>query len=105
MSFTTTSHSEILAANLETLARVRLARRKPRALGRDLTLQQLVTRLIAARSDAGITQAEVAALMATTKSVVSRLDSGRYTRPTLSTIEKYAFAVGCRVEVILRRSR
>jgi predicted transcriptional regulator len=43
--------------------------------------------LIAARSDAGIIQAEVAAPMATITSVVSRLESGRYTLPTLRTIE------------------
>jgi len=105
MSSTTTSHSQILAANLDTIARARRTKYKSRALVLDKTLQQLVSRLIAARIDAGITQTEVAALMATTRSTVSRLESGRYTRPTLSTIEKYAFAVGCQVEVSLRPSR
>jgi len=105
MTSTTASRSQILAANLDTIARARRTKRKSRALALDKTLQQLVSRLIAARLGAGSTQAEVAALMATTRSTVSRLESGRYTRPTLSTIEKYAVAVGCQVEVCLRPNR
>ena len=46
-----------------------------------------------------MTQSEVAVRMWTTKSAVSRLESGCYARPTLDTIEKYALAVGARVEV------
>ena len=102
MSSITRGRTEILAANLEATARTRRAKRKSRALVADQTLQQLVAGLVAARARAGFTQAEVAAKMWTTKSVVSRLESGRYTRPTLSTIEKYAIAVGCQVEVRLR---
>jgi transcriptional regulator with XRE-family HTH domain len=49
-------------------------------------LQALVADLIAARTAAGMTQEEVAARMGTTKSVVSRLESGVRTRPTLSTV-------------------
>jgi transcriptional regulator with XRE-family HTH domain len=43
-----------------------------------------------------MTQHEVAMRMWTTKSAVSRLESGRYARPTLDTVEKYALAVGAR---------
>jgi predicted transcriptional regulator len=43
--------------------------------------------------------------MWTTKSVVSRLESGVRTRPTLSTIEKYALAVGALVEIRVRTRR
>jgi hypothetical protein len=42
---------------------------------------------------------EVAMKMWTTKSAVSRLESGCYARPNLDTIEKYALAVGARVEI------
>ena len=87
------------------MASRRRAKGKSRALVGDKTLQQLVASLIAARIRAGFTQAEVAAKMWTTKSVICRLESGRYTRPTLSTIEKYAIAVGCQVEVRLRSLR
>jgi transcriptional regulator with XRE-family HTH domain len=37
--------------------------------------------------------------MWTTKSAVSRLESGRYARPTLDTVERYALAVGAQVEI------
>ena len=52
---------------------------------------------IRARIAAGMTQEKVAARMSTTKSVVSGLESGASTRPTLSTIAKYAIVslVGC----------
>jgi len=46
-----------------------------------------------------MTQRDVALRMPTTKSAVCRLESGRYGRLTLRTIERYAFAVGARVEV------
>jgi transcriptional regulator with XRE-family HTH domain len=49
-----------------------------------------------------MTQQEVAMRMWTTKSAVSRLESGRYARPTLATVEKYALAVGARVEIRVR---
>jgi transcriptional regulator with XRE-family HTH domain len=38
----------------------------------------------------------------TTKSAVSRLESGRYARPTLDTVERYALAVGARLEIRVR---
>jgi len=43
--------------------------------------------------------------MPSTKSVASRLESGVYTRPTLTTIEKYARAVGAIVEIRVRTRR
>jgi len=105
MSSDIASRTELLVANLEMLEGARRTMRKSRAIVLDRTLQRLASRLIAARAQAGITQAEVARLMSTTKSVVSRLESGRYTCPSLSTIEKYAFAVGCSLEISLRASR
>jgi len=50
-----------------------------------------------------MTQQQAASKTWTTKSAVSRLESGRYARPTLDTIEKYALAVGTRVEIRVRR--
>jgi predicted transcriptional regulator len=43
--------------------------------------------------------------MSTTRSVISRLESGVRTRPTLTTIEKYARAVGAIVEIRVRTLR
>jgi monoamine oxidase len=49
-----------------------------------------------------MTQHEAALRMWTTRSAVSRLDSGRYARPALDTVETYALAVGVRVEIRVR---
>ena len=79
--------------------------RRGRALAADRTLQVLVANLVAARAAAGMTQQDVADRMPSTKSVVSRLESGVHTRPTLTTIEKYARAVGAIVEIRVRTRR
>jgi ribosome-binding protein aMBF1 (putative translation factor) len=99
--------SPVLARNLDVLAAQdgRKRARWRRLLKADRTLQVLVADLAAARAAAGMTQAEVAARMWTTKSVVSRLESGVCTRPTLSTIEKYAAAVGALLEIHVRTRR
>lgn len=55
-----------------------------------------------ARSDAGITQAEVAERIGTTQSAIARLESGRGKHsPSLATLQKYARALGCRLELRL----
>ena len=99
--------SPVLARNLDFLATQddRKNTRRRRSLKADRTLQVLVADLVAARAAAGMTQEEVAVRMWTTKSVVSRLESGVCTRPTLSTIEKYAVAVGALVEIRVRTRR
>jgi ribosome-binding protein aMBF1 (putative translation factor) len=96
--------SQILVRNLASVTGER-RKRRARALKTDRTLQLLVADLVAARTAAGMTQAEVAARMWTTKSVVSRLESGVCTRPTLSTIQKYGIAVGALVEIRVRVRR
>jgi ribosome-binding protein aMBF1 (putative translation factor) len=94
--------SQVLAKNLAFLTKDERAKRRSLALEADRTLQALVADLVAARTAVGMTQEEVAARMWTTNSVVSRLESGVRTRPTLSTIEKYALAVGALVEIRVR---
>jgi len=55
-----------------------------------------------ARSAAGITQAEAAKRIGTTQSAIARLESGRGTHsPSLATLQKYANALGCRLELRL----
>ena len=61
----------------------------------------LVRELLSARSRAGLTQEEVAQRMGTTKSAVSRLEAAGKTSPSVTTLEKYAQAVGSRVEIRL----
>lgn len=61
----------------------------------------LVRELLAARTQAGLTQEEVAESMGTTKSAVSRLEAAGKHSPSVSTLKKYAKAVGCDVEIRL----
>ena len=95
------ARSQVLARNLASVTGER-KKRRARALKTDRTLQLLVAGLVAARTAAGMTQEAVAARMGTSKSVVSRLDSGVCTRPTLSTIENYAVAVGALVRHLVK---
>ena len=57
--------------------------------------------MLAARSRFGLTQEAVAELMGTTKSAVSRLEAAGKHAPSLTTLKKYAHAVGCRLEIKL----
>ena len=99
------ARSKVLASNLACLTNGKGEHPRSRALAADRRLQVLVADLVAARMAACMTQEQVAARMWTTKSVVSRLESGVRTRPTLSTIEKYALAVGALVEIRVRTRR
>jgi predicted transcriptional regulator len=57
--------------------------------------------ILTARTKAGLTQAQVAAMMGTSQAGVARLESNlaRGKFPTVPTLEKYAEALGKRVEV------
>jgi|SRR6185295_18423353 len=61
----------------------------------------LTRELLGARSRAGLTQEAVAEKMGTTKSAVSRLEAAGKHSPSLTTLKKYARAVGCEVEIRL----
>lgn len=52
------------------------------------------------RKDKGLSQADVADLMGTTQSAVSDLEAGRV-EPQLRTLQRYAFALGRRLDVAL----
>lgn len=89
----TTKASAILKArrgeSLEREARVQeeLAR---------LRLVHLIARM---REESGLTQAELAKLMGTTQSVISRLESGDYNSLTIDTLLKAAAATGHRLRI------
>ena len=55
--------------------------------------------MLAARSRAGLTQEAVATRMGTSKSTVSRLESAGKHAPSLTSIKRYAEAVGCKIEI------
>ena len=57
--------------------------------------------MLKARARAGLTQDAVAARMGTTKSAISRLEAAGKHAPSLSTLKRYAQAVGCAIQVKL----
>lgn len=59
--------------------------------------------LVAARARAGLTQADVAARMGTTQSVIARLEGGKR-QPSMRTVQRYAQAIGCRAVVRLEHA-
>jgi len=60
----------------------------------------LINELLSARSKAKLTQAQVAKRMGTSQSAVARIESGR--TPSLTSLRKYARAVGRKVEIRLK---
>lgn len=61
---------------------------------------ELVQSLAALRSELGLSQTEVAARMGTSQSAVARLEAGD-ADPRLSTLERYAAALGGELDVRL----
>jgi len=59
--------------------------------------------LIAARARAGLTQAQLARKMRTTQSAIARLESGKR-MPSIETLQSYAKATGCAVQIKLVRA-
>lgn len=59
---------------------------------------ELARALIQARTTAGLTQGQLAQRMATTQSVIARLESGR-SRPSTQTLERIALATGTHLRI------
>lgn len=89
---------------------------KAKALSNEETLAEynaldtefaLLKQMLRARKKAGLTQAELAKRMGTKAPAVTRLESsltsGKHS-PSLATLQKYANAVGCTVQVKLVKS-
>ena len=69
-----------------------------RDIKREFKLEyQIASELAAARKASGLTQAPIAAVMGTTQSVVSRIESG--VNVSVETISRYALACGKKLEV------
>ncbi len=58
----------------------------------------LAAALIAARSNADLTQTQLAKAMGTTQAVVARLESGR-AKPTTQTLSRFAKATGTKLRI------
>jgi DNA-binding XRE family transcriptional regulator len=62
--------------------------------------------VLKARARAGLTQAEVAERVGTTQSAIARLESGaRKHSPSIATLQRYARALGYRVQIKLVKAR
>ena len=58
--------------------------------------------VLKARTASGLTQAEVAARVGTTQSAIARLESPTSNHsPSVGTLQKYARALGCKIEIRL----
>ena len=62
---------------------------------------ELAQAMIDARLEAGYTQGELASLMATSKSTITRMESGK-DLPLVSTLERWAEVTGKRLEIRFR---
>lgn len=61
--------------------------------------------VLRARAASGLTQADVAARVGTTQSAIARLESATSGHsPSIATLQRYARALGCRLEVRLVRA-
>jgi DNA-binding XRE family transcriptional regulator len=65
----------------------------------------LIRELLEARKNSGMTQEAVASKIGTTKSAISRLEGGSQHSPSISTLRKYAEAVGCDLVIRLEPKR
>jgi DNA-binding XRE family transcriptional regulator len=65
----------------------------------------LIWELLSARKQSGMTQEAVANKIGTTKSAISRLEAGSKHAPSITTLRKYAEAVGCDLVIKLEPKR
>ena len=67
---------------------------------------ELLDELLKAREKAGLTQEDVARRMGTSRPAVARIEAGGGSKrhsPSVSTLRKYAEAVGCKLQIRLVR--
>jgi len=83
------------------LARARKRKKFARAYEALGLEYDLAGELLKARARAGLTQDAVAVRMQTTKSAISRLEGAGQHVPSLATLQRYARAVGCKLQVRL----
>lgn len=63
---------------------------------------EFLDEILKARAAAGLTQADVAARIGTTQSAVARLESPDAKHsPSIATLQRYASALGCKLQVHL----
>ena len=92
-----------MPSNLQQFKKTALAKPGVRAAYDELAEEfAFLDEVLKARTKTGLTQAEVAERMGTTQSAVARLESASAKHsPSLATLQRYALALGHRVEVRL----
>ena len=63
---------------------------------------QLLNEMLTARKEAGLNQSQIAELMGTKQASITRLESSLSSgahSPSLTTLKKYADAVGCHLDI------
>ncbi len=92
-----------MPSNLQQFKKKAFAKPGVRAAYDELTEEfAFLDEVLKARTKTGLTQAEVAERMGTTQSAVARLESANAKHsPSLATLQRYAQALGHRVEVRL----
>lgn len=67
---------------------------------------EFLDEILKARAAAGLTQADVAARIGTTQSAVARLESADTKHsPSIATLQRYASALGCKLQIRLIKGR
>jgi len=92
-----------MANNLEQFKTRALARTDVKKAYNELAEEfAFLDEVLKARTESGLTQAEVAARVGTTQSAIARLESAEPKHsPSIATLQKYAKALGYKVEVRL----
>lgn len=64
----------------------------------------IISALIKARTESGLTQEQVATRMQSTQSAIARLEGGGR-KPSIATLERYARATGHRLRIVMEREQ
>ena len=91
----------VLHSHVEFLARAMKRPGFAEAYEASLPEYELAKQMLRARARAGLTQDVVAERMGTSKSAVSRLEGAGRHAPSFNTLQRYAKAVGCQLQVKL----
>ena len=96
-----------MTSTLKQFKRRALARPEVKKAYNDLAEEfAFLDEVLNARAESGLTQAEVAERVGTTQSAIARLESAEARHsPSIATLQKYAKALGYKVEVRLVKER
>lgn len=69
------------------------------SIKREILNCEIAQKVYEIRTNAGLTQTELAKLVGTTKSAISRLENTEYTGHSISMLQKIAYVVGMQLEI------